>query len=772
MSDRIARRLAVWLGVVLLLTSSAKAQVDLWQPEAAEAVVIRAEAANHWTQGAYEVWLLRGNCRVGQGTNVAGAREGVVWIERTGSAEPTANRALVYLEGDVKLNFQEHSRHAQLTDQSWFGRFASRTGIEVRVPLVEGAPQDRPAIYQRALARRNPIPDGAIRRAQFVESSPVAAPGVPPGTAVPPPGTRRIRAFPRSDVRPQLEWFPDRATNQWIGIVDGGVQFIVDGLAEFGSIDVSTDRLVIWTTSAQEPDLMSGHGVQAEETPLEIYMEGNIVFRQGDRIIRADRMYYDVKSRMGMVLDAELLTPVPQYQGLLRLHARILRQLNRDEFYAEDAFLTSSRLGEPGYRLQVGTATLHDRQTPVLDPSTGLPVVNPQTGEPLVEHDRLVTEESNFLFLDQIPIFYWPQLATDLNEPTYYIRRAQFKNDNVFGTQILTTWDMYQLLGIRQRPRGTDWGISLDYLSQRGLGHGTMFSYSRSDLFGIPGPTSGLIDFWGIRDTGFDNLGLGRRHLTPEADYRYRVLAQHRQVLPDNFQLSVELGAVSDRNFLEEYYKREWNDLKDQATGFELKQIRDNSSWSITADYNLNTFVTETDWLPRLDHFWMGEPVFGDAFTWYEHSNLGYARLHQATSPKDPEDQQYYANLPWEASHTGERLVTRQEIDWPLQLGPVESGAYALGDGAHWAKLSTASRWTASTIKPASAPACRCGASIRRRRAPCSTSTASPTRWCSTWKLRSPRPRSRWMSFHSMTPWTTTTSKPSPGASPRTTTPA
>ena len=63
---------------------------------------------------------------------------------------------------------------------------------------------------------------------------------------------------------------------------------------------------------------------------------------------------------------------------------------------------------------------------------------------------------------------------------------------------------------------------------------------------------AGLIDFWGIDDHGYDNLGLDRPHLQPEVDYRYRFLLQHRQELPDGFQLTVEGGArataTSSRN--------------------------------------------------------------------------------------------------------------------------------------------------------------------------------------------------------------------------------
>ena len=59
----------------------------------------------------------------------------------------------------------------------------------------------------------------------------------------------------------------------------------------------------------------------------------------------------------------------------------------------------------------------------------------------------------------------------------------------------------------------------------------------------------------------------------------------------------------------------------------ELKQITENRSWSITADYRVNDFFTQTNWLPRADHFWLGQSLFGDVFTWYEHSNAGYAQI-------------------------------------------------------------------------------------------------------------------------------------------------
>lgn len=658
------------------------AQVDLPSPGQSDPITITAQSATHWTQGLYEVWVLRGACRIRQGANSAGADQAVLWIDHTGPSDRAPNVAIAYLEGNVTVDMSRNSKPAKLTDTSWLGRFTTRGTIQVHAAEVFGPPEVKPAIYDRGMARRRPAARTAIRRTQYAEFDTTVAVADTQSPALP-VGTRRIRVFPRSDVPVQAQWFPDRQTNQWVAVINSGVNLIVDGLEGLGSIDVSADRLVIWTVGLHEPDLR-GRTPQGEDIPLEIYMEGNIVFRQGDRVIYAERMYYDVRNKVGMILDAEVLTPVADYEGLLRLKARILRQSGEDRFFAQDTFITSSRMGRPGYRIETAGIYFQDSQRVRFNPLTGGPAVDPRTGQPIIEHQRLATGQNAFLYLGEIPVFYWPRFATDLTDPSYYIRRARVKNDNVFGTQIFTDWDVFQLFGVKNRPAGTKWDASLDWLSDRGFGHGTTLTYHRDHFLGAGGRNSGLFDFWGIYDHGRDNLGRGRRDLVPEKDYRHRLFWRHRQQLPYDLQLSAELGWISDRNFLEQYFEREWDEFKDQTTGFELKRTRDNVSWSVTADYRLNPFFTQTEWLPRGDHFCLGQPLLGDVFTWYEHSHAAYARLRTASTPEDPADAATFALLPWEVTRSGERLATRQEIDWPLQLGPVKTVPYALGELAHW----------------------------------------------------------------------------------------
>ncbi len=328
-----------------------------------------------------------------------------------------------------------------------------------------------------------------------------------------------------------------------------------------------------------------------------------------------------------------------------------------------------------------------DLQTPRVD-WLGNPVPDPkQPDRQAVDHQELVAAQNNFLYIESVPVFYWPTFATDLNDPSFFLRRIQFKEDGVFGYQLYTDWALYQLLGIKNRPAGTDWTLNLNYLSYRGFSEGTEFDYNRGDFFGIPGQTSGKIEFWGISDRGTDNLGSGRSNVLPEPDvnYRYRFLEQHRQDLGEGFSITTEVGKISDRNFLLEYFKQDWDEQKDPTTDVELKLRRENWSMAVMAQARLDDFVTETQWLPRFDHYLLGESPPDFPLTWFEHTSLGYGQFKDATLPSAAAGDEAVSHLPWEPRNfSGGRFISRNEIDLPVELGPVKIIPYLLGELGYW----------------------------------------------------------------------------------------
>ena len=733
-------RALVRAALVLLLLSTglalpdnrARADVLLPTPDTREPLSITARGAQRWVQGAYDVWVLSGECVLKQGQTVAKSEEAVLWIsQEEGPSGQRFSRVSAYLEGHVAIEFVDAQGRAEVKSASWLGEFVSSRTLRFDTPPPRVEPEQKPPVYLRGYARRTPKPWKGIQQAQFSQPSseppmPVTGPssggamplaevddmqagsdvvtpsgpvGIPPApTAVPGPGPvaaaplaggappatpRRVRIAPRSTVPMRIKWFPSSSGTEWIGTIDNGVRVLIDGLPGVGVLDIAADRVVVWTVGAAEPNLLA-ETLQSDDVPLELYVEGNIVFREGDRVVYADRMYYNVPNEHGVVIKAELLTPVPEYAGMLKLKSEILKITGRDRFVAEQSYLTSSRLASPGYRLQAGQIVVEDLQRPLVDPASGAVMLNPETGEPLVEHQRLATSRNNLAFLGPVPVFYWPTLATDLKEPSYYLKRILFRNDRIFGTQLLTSFDGYQMLGIRNKPEGTEWLLNGDYFSERGPAGGTAFFYNRQNLFGLPGPASGLIDAWGIYDTGIDNLGLNRRTITFPHPERGRALLRHRQILFGDWQLTGEAGYISDFNFLEQYYEKEWDEFKDQSTGLELKRLRNNRSLNLETDVRVNPFFTEPNWLPKVDHYWLGQPLLGDWLTWYEHSTAAYGQLRISAPPTDPNDADQWHTLPWEEPRRGERLISRQEIDLPLNLGPVKVVPYGLGEAAHW----------------------------------------------------------------------------------------
>lgn len=686
--------------MAILAPLAAATEIQPPPTDVSEPITIAADYCEHWQQGVYEVWRLRGNVYLNQGLTYARGPEAVLWVDPP-DAPGDATKVIAYFESTEHAPLSvDYSRNADAAmdggilgrqqGSTWFKRLATSQPLRTKLPEPAPAPNEKPAIYNRGLEQFDPLRRKQLLLAQYTEFAPT-----PGAVQTLPPGVRRFQVFGRSDVLPNFEW-KQLPGGENAAVVTGGVRVLIEGLpaeglpASFGPlgvVDLSTDRAVIFASGVDTG--AGGAGVQSHDAPLEIYMEGNIEFRQGDRVIYADRMYYDVRRQIGVILNAELLTPLPnlgkyEYQGLVRLKASAIRQLDQSHFAATNALVTTSRLEEPAYAFGSREILFEDDQRTIVDPATGAPVIDPFTGDAVVDHRQLAEARGNAVYVRGIPVFYWPQIATDLEKPSFLVDRVRIGDDDVFGTQVQVDFDAYQLFGIRNAPAGTDWGLSTDYLSDRGLGFGTDFSYDREGFLGLNGPAKGLWDLWAIDDNGVDNLGGGRQAIDPEEEFRYRLFGQHRQRLDNGWELSAEAGLLSDRTFLEQYYEREWDEFKSPRTGLRLKRLDDNREWSLEANAQVNNFYTETQSLPRLDHYWLGASLLDDRVTWFEHSHVAYLDYEPASFPSNPTLASQFSYFPWEADVDGERVATRQEFDLPMQVGAVKVVPFALGEFAHW----------------------------------------------------------------------------------------
>lgn len=498
-----------------------------------------------------------------------------------------------------------------------------------------------------------------------------------------PLGVKSVQFFQRN-ANSRIEFRPDPNTGEHIAEIRGGFQLVVAGIQltqpdgsvmDFGTISLEADNAVVWLHSQGPIGDVFQNMTSTPERPIELYLDGNIVFNQGNRMIYADRMYYNISSEYGMVLSAEMLTPVPQYQGLLRLKADVLQQQDSRNFRAFGAAVTSSRLGLPRYWLQSREVSFRDERQ-----DGNLSVLsNSQAQRPT---DMRVNSRNNFVYLSGLPVLFWPSFSSNLSEPSFYLTGARVNNDKIFGSQVYLDWDIYQLLGI-SGPQGTRARLSTNYLSERGFSLGGRFEYDRPTwLFGAPGV--GFSDAWFIDDRGQDFLGRDRTSLTPEETLRGRIFSRHRVYFSPNVELIGETGWISDRNFLEQYFESEWDQETDLDTALRLRRYNGNRMFEVFGQARVNDFFTETEWLPRLNHYWLGQDLFAQRVTWNANTNVGYAHQRVATTPLDPVDAAKFAPLAWESDSEGLRALTRHELSLPLSLGVWNIVPYISGEAGFW----------------------------------------------------------------------------------------
>lgn len=498
-------------------------------------------------------------------------------------------------------------------------------------------------------------------------------------------GARSVEITSRGSTTPtQIQTINRPNTGETVVVASQGVTVMIrdvqaqladGGSFDLGAITISADRVVAWLPLLQNMEMFGGNqptsGIDGE-----LYLEGDIVFRQGERIIYAKRMYYNIAQERGVVLAAEVIATTPQYDGLVRLKADVLQQVGRGDFIANGAAVTTSRLGTPTYWLQSGQVRFTDSEKTA---------VNPYSGEAtVIDRDMKATSRNNFVYVEGFPVLYWPVFATNLQNPSYYLTGAKVKNDSIFGTQVFLDFDAYQLFGIDSPPEGTEWELSADYLSDRGPAAGTQYRYSRPDFLGIGGPVNGYADAWGVVDDGLDTLGSDRRNMTPAEDVRGRVLWRHRQYLANDWEVSLEAGLLSDRNFLEQYLEQEWDRDKDHTTGGHLRKYFDNQLFDFSAEVRVNEFYTDNNELPRFDHYLLGASLLGDHLTWSAHTSVSYSKLEVDEIPSDPTDAAKFTLLDWERDREGLRAATRHEIALPLQLGAVKAVPFVSGEVAYW----------------------------------------------------------------------------------------
>ena len=421
-------------------------------------------------------------------------------------------------------------------------------------------------------------------------------------------------------------------------------------------IELQADSIVLWRYT-DDPNRSKASTLLGEQEGIgEVYVAGDVQLREGQRTIRASELYYDLRNSRGLANNAVLQMYDPTRNIPVYVRAARLRQLAANRFEAEDMTLTTSEFHTP--QMSVTASKLQ-----VIDNTSDI-----EPGDETSADSRFDAkmEDVRFKYYDTT-LFAWPSLRPNFQRPDVPIRSLRLGNDSTYGTSVETRWFLSRLLGLRE-PEGTDSTLALDYFSKRGVGGGVEIEYQRDNYFG-------RMLGYAIDDGGEDRLSRTEKNVEVTKDTRGRFAFQHRHFLPYSWQLTAEASYLSDKNFLRQYYRGEFNMGKEQETLVQVKRIEDNWGLSLLGKVRVNDFLDKVEEQPTAEFHWTGQSFFDDRLTFYSDNQISRYRYLYSTESTDPGSESFFTYI-----------MTRNEIDMPLAVGqskivPFVAGTFGYEDG-------------------------------------------------------------------------------------------
>lgn len=466
-------------------------------------------------------------------------------------------------------------------------------------------------------------------------------------------------------------------------LLTGGAILSVTSRDGKQATEFAFDNAVVWYRSADGRGgplnglVTSGDGTER----VEVYMSGNVIIRtvRGEgpsrvaQTLRAQEVYYDTLTDRAIAVRADLETMLPGSGDPLHIKGEEVRRLDVENWEALTASADASKLpSDPGLRIDSRRFTLSERKT-IKRNIFGIPIRDIRTGEPIEYREQIVTGENVITRLAGVPIFYVPKMRADAADPLGPLEAFSVSQNRQFGAQVYSTFDIYELIAIRP-PEGHKWRLNLDYLSRRGPALGTDYLYTvPARVENDPAIGSGFVRLYGLSDQErFDILGGTRGQEPTNPEYRGRALWRHQQEIGTEFYFQGQAAFLSDKNFLEQFYKNEFDMGPNQETFAYLQwQRRNFGATALVEDRVTRQWVTETNWLPKVDGHLIGQTFFSDRLVYSLRGQAGYAELRPTEYPP-------YPVLSTDRAVNTGRFNVSQELSAPFALGPVKLDPYGL----------------------------------------------------------------------------------------------
>jgi hypothetical protein len=644
-----------------------------------EKFLIDCGSAATWSNGSTNVLELRGPVTISMDNMVLRADQAVVWLTPEPGGLLGEQQADIVLIGNASLVASENhlTRSGPRLKVSATVRGILRFAAQERDNVDDSDSQ----LYHQAETIRQQG-DAIDEMVSAPPATPTTRPaGELPGEVLPPTTSQSGYVDLHAGLGQELVLSDDSV----VIVTSGGVTLTqTKSTGDF--LELLSERGVIFTSLTGE-DLK--RGVNASDLGKKItaaYLEGDVRInmmpvgpRKAEERLTADRVYYEFATDRAILTNVIMHTVDPRTQIPVIVRAEAMHQLAVGEFTAQKAVMTTSSFATPSVSVRANDLYVH--QVPGYE------------GD--INND--FTAKDTTLDLFGIPVFYLPEVDGEVSNDPYPLRNLSTGNSQRYGFAVTSQWGLFESLG-RRPPPDLDISYRLDNFSERGFGGGVDANYQGGF---IDDTTLQAWDFQGnftsylIEDHGIDSLGGARADVQPPTDTRGRILWQHEHFFPDDWQVQIRAGYVSDPTFMEEYYQSDFDDGLPYDASFYVKHQKDDEALTFLAETDTTTFITnaaaqpnqfDVERMPEIGYRRLGDSIFDDQATLFSTTTADALRFEQ--SQASLADQGFYPGLsPGLPSAgftgtTGETVLrgdTRQEVDWPVAIGQVKVVPYVMG---------------------------------------------------------------------------------------------
>jgi len=319
----------------------------------------------------------------------------------------------------------------------------------------------------------------------------------------------------------------------------------------------------------------------------ELYLDGHVSVVEGDETITgASSFLLDNATGVATVVKGELRSFTKDGETIVARYD-LLHRLRDGSSQMTGLSYTNCDHANPHWHIETPDATL----TPTPE-------------------GRILETAGNTVRWGDVPVMWWPGLDLNIDDNQLLLHRFSVGSSTRFGYELETVWGgdatdlatgVADLFGHEGKVRAK-WELEENLYSKRGLFTQPKIKYRTDDSFGTL--------FGSYINDSADKDFLGQ----PIKDHhRGRIDLEHRTKIDAHKTLDIEVSAISDANYLQEYYEKEYREEKPQETYVSYRDVVDNHMWGVQAQTRLNDFDTQVEYLPEVTHRIAGEQ-FGDAF--------------------------------------------------------------------------------------------------------------------------------------------------------------